>query len=96
MHHCANRRELAVQQRVRIQVRRRLQLPVDNLAVQVGHHHVFRAQVVVVHARRLDHHQPLLAVDARGIAKGVQYEPSLHQLKVGIEDSGTKFFQQHD
>ena len=57
-------RELAVEQRVRVEIGRRLEFPVDQAALQVRNNHILRAQLVVVDARGLNNDQALFAVDA--------------------------------
>ena len=56
---------------------------------------MFRSQIVVVHARWLNHHETLIAVHSAGISKRVENKPPLYKFKVGVEDGGTKFFKQH-
>ncbi len=53
---------------------------------------MLRAQIVVVDARWLDHHQPLLAINSRSISKRIEDKPTLHKFKVGIEDGGAEKF----
>src|SRR6266702_487835 len=93
--HRANAGEFAVEQRMGIEVGGRLQRAVDDLAVQVGYDPVLRPQDVVVDSRRLDDDEPLLAIDAAGVAEGVEDQATFDEFEVGFKDSGSQLFQQH-
>ena len=53
-------------------------------------------EFVVVDAGGLDDDEALLAVDAGGVAEGVEHEAAANELEVGFEDLFAKFFEQHD
>ena len=67
----------------------------DEVTVEVRDHHILWLEVVVVDAGGLDDDQPLLAVDARGVAEGVEDEAAADEFEVSFEDLGTEFFKQH-
>ena len=91
VHHGADRRKLAIQQRMGVKIGGRTQVAFNNLAVKIRNDHVLGAQLVVVDAGRLDDHQALLAVHARGIAEGVQNEAMADKFEVGFKDLGAEF-----
>ena len=92
----ADGRELAVEERVGVEVGGRAECAVNDLAVEVCDHHVLGAEVVVVDARRLDHDEPLLTIDARGVAEGVKDEAALDEFEVGFEDFFAKGLEEHE
>ena len=72
-----------------------LKVPSTILPCEVGDDHVLGAQVVVVDARGLDDDEALFAVDAAGVAEGVEDEAAADEFEVGFEDGGAEFFQEH-
>jgi len=87
--------ELAVKQGVGVEVGGGFELAIDDLAVEVGDDHEFGDEFVVVDAGGLDDDEALVAVDAAGVAEGVEDEAALDEFEVGFEDCGAKFFEQH-
>ena len=72
---CARRRrcwEMSVQLQMRRQIGRRTKRSVHDLALEIGNHHVLRLQFFVGNAAGLDGDEPSLAIDAAGIAEGVE------------------------
>jgi hypothetical protein len=88
--------ELAVEQRVRVEVGGGFECAVDDVAVEVGDDHVFWPEVVVIDAGGLDDDEALLAVDAGSIAEGVEDQAALDQFQICFEDSGAKGFEEHE
>jgi hypothetical protein len=95
MHDRADGRELAIEQRVRVEIGGRSKVAFDDLAVEVGDDHVARAELGVVDAGGLDDDEALVAVDARGVAEGVKHKAATNEFEVGLEDLFTKLFEQH-
>ena len=87
--------ELAVEEGVGVEVGGGLEGAVDGLAVEVGDDHVLGAEVVVVDAGGLDDDEALLAVDAAGVAEGVEDEAAADEFEVGFEDGGAEIFEEH-
>ena len=73
-------------------VRRGAQVALDDLAVEVNHHHIPRLHVVVIHTAGLDYHQTLLAVDGRYITPGEDHEAVLYKVQVCLADLCFEFF----
>ena len=96
VHDGADGGELAVEQRVGVEVGGGTEVAFDDLAVEVGDDHVAGLELVVVDAGGLDDDEALLAVDAGGVAEGVEHEAAADELEVGFEDLFAKFFEQHD
>jgi hypothetical protein len=88
VHDPADLGKLAVKQRMRIQIRRWVQLAFHDLAVQVGNHQIRRRHGCIIHAARLDRHQGLRAgaVDAAGVAKSVRSQPAAGDFTVGVQN----------
>jgi hypothetical protein len=80
---------------VRVEIGGGLEVAFDDLAVEVGDDHVAGAEVVVIDAGGLDDDEALLAVDAGGVAEGVEHEAAADELEIGFEDLFAKFFEQH-
>lgn len=91
----ADRWELAIEEGVGVEVRGGFEGSVDQVAVEVGHYHVFRAEIVVVDAGGFDDDEALLAVDAGGVAEGVEDEAAFDEFKVGFEDLFAKRLEEH-
>ena len=91
----ADGEELAVEQGVGVEVGGGPELAVDDLAVEVGDDHEFGDQLIIFDPRGLDDDQALVAVDAAGVAEGVEDEAALDDFEVGFEDLGTKFLEEH-
>jgi hypothetical protein len=91
----ADGEELAVEEGVGVEVGGGFEFAVDDLAVEVGDDHEFGDEFVVVDARGLDDDEALFAVDAAGVAEGVEDEAALDEFEVGFEDLGAKFFEEH-
>lgn len=87
--------ELAIEEGVGVEVGGGLEGAVDEDAVEVGHHHVFRPEVVVVDTGGLDDDEALGAVDARGVAEGVEDEAALDEFEVGFEDLFAELLEEH-
>src|SRR5882757_2276412 len=87
--------ELAVEEGVGVEVGGGLELAVDDVAVEVGDDHEFGDEFVVVDAGGLDDDEALVAVDAAGVAEGVEDQAALDYFEVGFEDLGAKFFEEH-
>jgi hypothetical protein len=87
--------ELAVEEGVGVEVGGGFEFAVDDLAVEVGDDHEFGDEFVVVDAGGLDDDEALFAVDAAGVAEGVEDEATLDEFEVGFEDLGAKFFEEH-
>src|ERR1700722_17055793 len=82
VHYAADAAEGFVQLEVRLQIARRPEQAFDDVALKIGDDHVLRLHNVVVHAARLDDHETFLAVDAAGIAKGVEHQTAAHKFKI--------------
>jgi len=87
--------ELAVEEGVGIEVGGGFEFAVDDVAVEVGDDHEFGDEFVVIYAGRLDDDEALVAVDAAGVAEGVEDEAALDEFEVGFEDLSAKFFEKH-
>lgn len=87
--------ELTVEESVGIEVGGGLEVAVDYFALEIGDDHVFGAEVVVVDAGGLDDDEVLVAVDAAGVAEGVEHEASADKFEVGFKDGSAKFFKKH-
>ena len=87
--------ELAIEQGVGVEIGGWLERALDEFAVEVGHHHVFRPEIVVVDAGGLDDDEALLAVDAGGVAEGIEDEASFYEFEVGFEDFFAKLLEEH-
>ena len=86
--------ELAVEEGVGVEVGGGFEVAVDDFAVEVGDDHEFGVEFVVVDAGGLDDDEALLAVDAAGVAEGVEDEAAADEFEVGFEDGGAKFFEE--
>jgi len=87
--------ELAVEEGVGVEVGGGFEFAVDDFAVEVGDDHEFGDEFVVVDAGGLDDDEALGAVDATGVAEGVEDEATLDEFEVGFEDLRAKFFEEH-
>ena len=87
--------ELPVEEGVGVEVGGGLERAVDDVAVEIGDDHVVGAELVVVDAGGLDDDETLLAVDAAGVAEGVEDEAALDQFEIGVEDGGAELLEQH-
>jgi len=74
--------ELAVEEGVGVEVGGGFELAVDDVAVEVGDDHEFGDELVVVDAGGLDDDEALFAVDAAGVAEGVEDEAALDEFEV--------------
>ena len=92
----ADGRELAIEEGVGVEVGGGLEVAFDDGAVEVGDDHVLGAEVVVVDAGGLDDDEALGAVDAGGVAEGVEDEAFADQFEVGFEDFGAELFEEHE
>src|SRR5262249_44879946 len=81
----ANLRKHAIKNQVSWQIRRRLIVTFNNLATEIADYHIFRLELLVWHTARLDHHEPLIARDAAGIAKREENKTASHNLEVGLK-----------
>ena len=93
MHDAPQLRVGLVQLQMGLGVAAGVQPALDLAAVQVQHHQLVRGQFLIRHARRLDDHQPGLAVDARDIAPGVGHQPPAGQFHVCRINLLFQFFQ---
>jgi hypothetical protein len=91
----ADRGELAVEESVGVEVGGGAEIAVDDFAVEVGDDHVFGAEVVVVDAGGLDDDEALLAVNAGGVAKGVEDQAAADEFEVRFEDDFAKLLEEH-
>jgi len=80
--------ELAVEERVGVEVGGGFEFAVDDLAVEVGDDHEFGDEFVVVDAGGLDDNEALVAIDTAGIAESVEDEAALDEFEIGFEDGG--------
>jgi hypothetical protein len=87
--------ELAVEEGMGVQVGGGFELAIDDVAVEVGDDHELGNEFVVVDAGGLDDDEAFFAVDAAGVAEGVEDEAALDEFEVGFEDCGAKFFEEH-
>ena len=87
--------ELAVEQGVGVEVGGGFEGALDDGAIEVGDDHVLGAEVVVVDAGRLDDDEALFAIDAGGVAEGVEDEAALDQFEVGFEDLFAELLEEH-
>jgi len=87
--------KLAVEEGVGVEVGGGFEFAVDDVAVEVGDDHEFGDELVVVDAGGLDDDEAFLAVDAAGVAEGVEDEAALDEFEVGLEDLGAQFFEKH-
>ena len=95
MRHPADAGKLAIQNQMCRQIGRRLQCALDDAPVQIDDHDVGPFHGFVGHAARLDRNHPLLAVDAAGVAPGVEHQPAANQLEVCLEHLFAQSFQFH-
>ncbi len=91
----ADGREFAVEQGVGVEIGGGAEVAFDDPAVEVGDDHVLGAEVVVVDAGGLDDDEALFAIDAGGVAEGVEDEAALDELEVGFEDLFAEFGEEH-
>ena len=91
----ADGREFSVEESVGVEVGGGFEFTVDDFAVEVGDDHEFGDELVVVDTGGFDDDQALGAVDAAGVAEGVEDEAAFDEFEVGFEDGGAKFFEQH-
>ncbi len=91
----ADGEELTIEEGVGVEVGGGFEGAVDDVAEEVGDDHVLGAEVVVVDAGGLDYDESLLAVDAGGVAEGVEDEAAADEFEVGFEDLGTEIFEEH-
>lgn len=82
----ADGRELAVEESVGVEVGGGFEFAVDYFAVEVGDDHEFGDEFVVVDAGGLDDDEALVAVDAAGVAEGIEDEAALDEFEVGFKD----------
>ncbi len=87
--------ELAVEEGVGVEVGGGAEVAFDDVAVEVGDDHVLGAEVVVADAGRLDDDEASGAVDAGGVAEGVEDEAALNQFEVGFEDLFAELGEEH-
>ena len=87
--------EFAVEESVGVEVGGGFELAFDDLAVEVGDDHELGDEFVVVDAGGLDDDEALVAVDAAGVAEGVEDEAAADEFEVGFEDGGAEFFEEH-
>jgi hypothetical protein len=92
---CADGGELAIEQKVSVQVGGGIQVAVDDGAIQAGDDHVLRTKLVVVDSRGFDDDEPLFAVDAAGVAEGVEDQTALDQFEIGLKYRGPQFLEKH-
>lgn len=90
--------ELAVKQRVRIEIARRAQRAFDNLSLEIGDDKVSGGQGGVIDSAGLDHHEGLGSgpVDTADVSKGVRREAAASDLLIGAKDLLAKRFKQHN
>jgi len=86
--------EFAVEEGVGVEVGGGFEFAVDDFAVEVGDDHEFGDELVVVDAGGFDDDEAFFAVDAAGVAEGVEDEASLDEFEIGFEDLGAKFFEE--
>jgi len=78
--------ELAVEEGVGVEVGGGFEFAIDDFAVEVGDDHEFGDELVVVDTGGFDDDQALGAVDAAGVAEGVEDEAAFDEFEVGFED----------
>jgi len=87
--------ELAIEKGVGVEIGGGFEVSIDDLAVEIGDDHMFGTEVVVVDAGGLDDDQTLLAIDAAGVAKGIEDQAAFYEFKISFEDGGAQILQQH-
>ena len=78
--------EFSVEESVGVEVGGGFEFTVDDFAVEVGDDHEFGDELVVVDTGGFDDDQALGAVDAAGVAEGVEDEAAFDEFEVGFED----------
>jgi len=95
MRHAADTGEPAVEFKMCGEVGGGPKFGVDDGALQVADDHMFGPQFVVGHAAGFDGNQTLIAVDAAGIAKGVDNQAATNEFQVCLEHLFAECLQQH-
>lgn len=90
VHDRADSRELAVEEQMRGEVRRRAEIAFDDFAVEIGDDHVLGLHGLVREAAGLDGDEASLAVDAADVAESVKNEAAADQFEVGLKDLGAE------
>ncbi len=62
---------------------------------EIGDDHIGRGELFVGDAARLDRDQAALAIDAAGVAEGIEHQASAHQLQVGFQNLFSQAIEQH-
>jgi hypothetical protein len=88
-----NVREVAIQYKVSRSVARWVQVALYYLAgIEVDNYHVGCLHYIVVYARGFDDNKTFLAVDARYITPGKDYQVLLYKVKISLENFFFQFF----
>ena len=87
--------ELAIEQGVGVEIGGGAEIAFEDFAVEVGDDHVAGAEVIIGDAGGLDHNQSLLAINAGGVAEGVEDEAAADELEVGVKDLFAKGLKEH-
>jgi hypothetical protein len=75
---------------MRGKIRRRAQVSLDDLAIQVGHNEILRLHSLVRNAAWLDDDQAFLAGDSAGVAESRKHQSFSDQVQIGLEDLFTQ------
>ena len=86
MHHTAKRRITPIQRQMGRRVRRRTPFTVNDVSFKIDHHHIVSLHGVIRHTARLNHDQPLLAIDSADVTPGEGDQAIAGQIHVGFKD----------
>src|ERR1035438_1280107 len=71
------------------------QIVISDLTGKIGDHNLLRREFVIGNTAGLDGNQSLTAVDAAGIAEGVEHEAATNQFQVRFQHLFAQCLQQH-
>jgi hypothetical protein len=81
----ANPRKRFIKDKVSRKVRRRPQVPLDDLAFEVHDDEIFRLHRLVGNATRLDDYEALVPGNAARVSEGVKHQPAADKFEIGVE-----------
>ena len=96
MHDAADYGVLAVEGEVGRRIGGRAQRTLDDLAVEIDHHHVRGLHGFVADAARFDDDDALLTVDAADVAPGKGHQTVLGQIQVGAKNFFLQLLKCHE
>jgi hypothetical protein len=87
--------EPAVEEGMGVEVGRGFEFALDQSAIEIGDDHVLGVEVIIFNAGGFDDDEALVAVDAAGVAEGVENKATPDEFEIGFEHLGAQFFEEH-